>query len=156
MHPHLSQAGHTSNFAAAALCCLALKLRRALPGLPLEGTLRLLFTTAGGARKPQALKAFASWLRLKSGCLLEGAVLAQHHLTQAALQASGLHLAGTGSLQVLCTLPAQTPCSCWPGHTAVSRASPCLPRGAMMGSRQGQIGCLCEFCLARLAAHLGA
>lgn len=43
-------------------------------------------TQDGGARKPQALKAFASWLRLKSGCLLEGAVLAQHQLTQAALQ----------------------------------------------------------------------
>eukprot|EP00891_Asterochloris_glomerata_P002287 jgi/Astpho2/2287/e_gw1.00040.5.1_t len=45
-------------------------------------------TQDGGARKPQALKAFASWLRLKSGCLLEGAVLAQHQLTQAALQAN--------------------------------------------------------------------
>lgn len=25
-----------------------------------------------------------------------------------------------------------------------------------MGSRQGQTGCLCEYCLARLTAHSGA
>ena len=64
-------------------------------------TLTLHFTSAGGARKPQALKAFASWLRLKSGCLLEGTVLAQHQLTQAALQAGALHIPCPDTLQLL-------------------------------------------------------
>lgn len=68
-------------------------------------TLRLHVTAAGGARKPQALKAFASWLRLKSGCLLEGAVLAQHQLTQAALQASAFAAAGLAILLSLWQLP---------------------------------------------------
>ena len=71
-------------------------------------TLRLHVTAAGGARKPQALKAFASWLRLKSGCLLEGAVLAQHHHNV------GVHVR---------SLAGKCFCSCRPGNTAVSVAA---------------------------------
>ena len=77
--------------------------------------------------------------------------MAQHPLTQAALQASCRALCSLPALalcRLLCTLPALThlcvSCSCWPGPSAVSMAAPCFKGGAGMGYR------------ARLAAYVNS